>query len=256
MDMAWFRVLAILAIIFAGLFGGLIPSRIGVSDRSLRFLGLGNALSAGIFLGAGLLHMLADALENLKAFSENLDYPYAILICGCGFLFVLLLDKVLLREEDVVDASAGRPIYPFMLTLVLSIHSIIAGATLGLEKSLVSSIVIFIAIISHKGCAAFALGVSLREADFPRSRMVGVIALFSCMTPLGIILGSIFSTMLKGKAAYAVEAVFDGLAAGTFLYIAILDIMVEVFLHREDRWVKYFLMALGFAVMALIAIWT
>jgi len=146
--------------------------------------------------------------------------------------------------------------YPFVLTLVLSIHSIIAGATLGLEKSIVSSIVIFIAIISHKGCAAFALGVSLREADFSRPRMVGVITLFSCMTPLGIILGSIFSTILKGKAAYALEAVFDGLAAGTFLYIAILDIMVEVFDRKPDRWANYFLMILGFALMAVIAIWT
>ena len=142
----------------------------------------------------------------------------------------------------------------FRVLAILAI--VLAGATLGLEKSIVSSIVIFIAIISHKGCAAFALGVSLREADFPRPRMIGVIALFSCMTPLGIILGSIFSTILKGKAAYAVEAVFDGVAAGTFLYIAILDIMVEVFLQREDRWVNYFLMALGFALMAFIAIWT
>lgn len=256
MDMAWFKFLAILAIILAGLIGGLIPARVGVSDRSLRFLGLGNALSAGIFLGAGLLHMLADALENLETFSENLDYPYAILVCGCGFLLVLLLDKVLLREEDVADASGGRPIYPFMLTLVLSIHSIIAGATLGLETSLVSSIVIFIAIISHKGCAAFALGVSLREADFPRSRMVGIIALFSCMTPLGIILGSIFSELLKGKTAYLVEALFDGLAAGTFLYIAILDIIVEVFHEKGGRWNHFILMALGFAIMALIAVWT
>jgi zinc transporter 1/2/3 len=200
--------------------------------------------------------MLADALENLEAYSKNLDYPYAILVCGCGFLFVLLLDKVLLREENVADESGGRPIYPFMLTLVLSVHSVIAGATLGLEKSLVSSLVIFIAIISHKGCAAFALGVSLREAGFPRPRMIGIIALFSCMTPLGIILGSLFSTMLKGKAAYGVEAIFDGLAAGTFLYIAILDIMVEVFHESENRWNHFILMALGFAIMALIAVWT
>ena len=151
MDMMWFRVLAIVAIVLAGLIGGLIPSRIGVSDRSLRFLGLGNALSAGIFLGAGLLHMLADAMENLEAYSGDLDYPYALLICGVGFLFVLLLDKVMLRDDDVGEASGGHSIYPFVLTLVLSIHSIIAGATLGLEKSIVSSIVIFIAIISHKG---------------------------------------------------------------------------------------------------------
>jgi zinc transporter 1/2/3 len=153
-------------------------------------------------------------------------------------------------------SSGSQTIYPIILTLVLSIHSIIAGAALGLEKSLVSSFVIFIAIISHKGCAAFALGVSLREADFPRPRMVGVIAIFTCMTPLGIVLGSAFSALLQGSAAYGVEAVFDGLAAGTFLYIAILDIMVEVFLAKEDRWTHFFLMALGFAVMALIAVWT
>ena len=83
-----------------------------------------------------------------------------------------------------------------------------------------------------------------------------LIGLNAAMTPLGIMLGSIFSTLLKGKAAYGVEAIFDGLAAGTFLYIAILDIMVEVFHKSEDRWVNFFLMALGFALMAIIAVWT
>ena len=254
--MVWFKLSAILAIITAGLIGGLIPTRVGVTNRGLKLLGFGNAISAGIFLGAGLLHMLADSLENFRASAAGADYPYAILICGCGFLLVLLLDKVLLREEEVSEVSGNHSIYPFILTLVLSIHSVIAGAALGLEKSLVSSFVIFIAIISHKGCAAFALGVSLRETDFPQRRAFGVVALFSCMTPLGIVLGSAFSALLKEETAYFVEAVFDGTAAGTFLYIAILDIMVEVFLHREDRWTKFFLMALGFSLMALIAIWT
>jgi len=254
--MIWFKLAATLAIITAGLVGGLIPTRAGVTHRGMKFLGFGNAVSAGIFLGAGLLHMLADALENFRAASPDGDYPYAILICGCGFLLVLLLDKVLLREEELAEASGNHTIYPFILTLVLSIHSIIAGAALGLERSLVSSFVIFIAIVSHKGCAAFALGVSLREAEFPKNKALGVVAIFSCMTPLGIVIGSLFSAVLEEKAAYLVEAVFDGVAAGTFLYIAILDIMVQVFLQREDRWTKFLLMALGFVLMALIAIWT
>ena len=78
----------------------------------------------------------------------------------------------------------------------------------------------------------------------------------SAMTPLRVILGTAFSTILSGTANAAFEAVFDALAAGTFLYIAVVDIIEEVFEQSLDRWIKVLLISCGFGLMALIAIWT
>ena len=59
------------------------------------------------------------------------------------------------------------------------------------------------------------------------------------------------------KASSIFEAVFDALAAGTFLYIALLDILEEEFrASTSHRMGKFFLVLAGFALMALVAIWT
>ena len=76
------------------------------------------------------------------------------------------------------------------------------------------------------------------------------------MTPLGIVMGSILSSIDSSRTATWFEAVFDALAAGTFIYIAILDIINEVFEKPEKRWAKFSLLIIGFVLMALIAIWS
>jgi hypothetical protein len=49
------------------------------------------------------------------------------------------------------------------------------------------------------------------------------------MTPLGIGIGVTFSSLAASGTATKIEAVFDGLAAGTFLCVAVIDIIEEVF---------------------------
>jgi zinc transporter 1/2/3 len=256
LEVLLFKAAAILLILISGLLGGLLPLRISVAVRGRILLSLGNAFAAGIFLGAGLLHMLADANEKFESFAGDVDYPFVALICGLGFLLVLFLEKVLVRDDALNSLPVEQPLYPFVLFFVLSIHSIIAGVSLGLEQTLISSAVIFIAIISHKGSAAFALGVSMRSSGIPSRQITKTISFFSCMTPLGIGAGAVFADMARSSVAVKAEAVFDALAAGTFLYVATLDIIEEVFQDNENRLLKLILMSLAFALMALIAIWT
>ena len=75
-------------------------------------------------------------------------------------------------------------------------------------------------------------------------------------TPLGVILGGVAIDVL-GVGSGATVAWFKAVAAGTFLYIATLDIVREEFFpggtHRGQR----LLCALaGAGLMALVAIWT
>jgi zinc transporter 1/2/3 len=245
------------ALVFAsGLVGGFLPLRFDESERSKRLLAMGNGFAGGIFLGAGLLHMLSDAQETFSSFAA--DYPIALLIAGSAFLAVLFLEMVALggREDVTAMPGAKSSFYPFILMIVLSVHSLIAGAALGLEGSVVASFALLIAILAHKGSAALALGVSLKLAAFDRRRMIAMVVLFSCMTPAGVLGGFAFSRTLSGDTALLVEAVFDAMAAGSFVYVAVLDIIDEAFAEKVDLGIKFAVLTVGFLGMALLAMWT
>jgi zinc transporter 1/2/3 len=139
---------------------------------------------------------------------------------------------------------------------ILSIHSIIAGFALGIEDRSLQAVIILIAVLAHKGTASFALGISLLRGKVEKKKFISTISFFSFMTPLGIILGYLFSILLSGTAEQRFEAIFDSLAAGTFLYIAILDILNEEFSERSRLFAKYAFLLAGFGIMALVAIWT
>ncbi len=145
---------------------------------------------------------------------------------------------------------------PYVLALVLSVHSIIAGIALGAESSAITSAAPFIAILAHKGLAGFALGVSLHRGHVDRPRAVGLIAFLATMTPLGIAIGAVLGALLSGKGAAWFEGIFDALAAGTFLYIAVIDIVESEFAKPGDAGAKFAMVLLGIAAMAVVAIWT
>jgi zinc transporter 1/2/3 len=251
-DLSTFRVIAIVAILLVGLGGGLLPLWIGYSPRTQRFFSLGNALSAGIFLGAGLIHMLPDAERNLRGVVE--EFPIASLLTILGFLLVLFTERVVSGgEAELAEAKPGA--YAYILALVLSIHAFIGGIALGTEQSLAGMVVLFIAIVGHKWSETFALGINLLRGGIPPAQTRSTIILLAVMTPIGIVLGSVLSAGLTGRTAQLVEGVFDALAAGTFLYVAILDVIGEEFALPGDRLVKFTLAGAGAAIMALVAVW-
>ena len=213
--------------------GGLIPLR-KASSRSSRFLSLVNAFSAGIFLGIGLIHMLGDASGQWRS-ALGFQYPMALLLAGVAFLSLLWFEHVALQgglhhavhapggviedfnataSTDIQPADADEShipmstLYPYALVVALSIHSLIAGITMGAQNSLSNVLLIFVAIATHKSTAGFALGVSLARNAVPRGRALRLIGLFSVMTPIGIIIGLLVTNALDGRDQILFQAVF------------------------------------------------
>ena len=253
--MLTFKVITILIIALAGVLGGILPTRPSFSGDGKNKLTYGNAFAGGVFLGAGFLHMLPDGIDNFKAMNTGIDYPLALLTTAIGFLFILLIDKGL-SSHDASEALKQKGSFPLVLFLVLSLHSIIAGMSLGLENSLLSALVILIAIIAHKSSAAFALGVNMVSNDCDRSMVKKTIWFFAFMTPLGVLLGTALGYNESSANSVMFEGIFDSLAAGTFLYIATLEIISELFESNDQKQTKLALIVTGFALMATIAIWT
>lgn len=259
MNIAVFKLTAFFAIFATGMCGGLLSKWLsGFGRRDLLF-SLGNAFAGGVFLGAGLIHMLPDAQAGFRALTGS-DYPWFAIVCCCGFLLILFLEKVLLHHrhghEDASALATDLSVYPYVLLVVLSIHSVITGIALGTEGRIAQAVVILIAVLAHKGTAAFALAVSLIQGHVSWRRLVGMVTLFSLMTPIGILLGLGCMEILSGAAEQMFEAGFDGLAAGTFLYVALLDILEKEFADRLHRPLKFALVFSGLAFMAVVAVWT
>lgn len=280
MSLLELKIIAALAILAVGVIGGIIPLLAARHDTSRRFLSLGNSLAGGIFLGAGFIHLLPEAAEALEGV---VDYPLAPLLAAVGVVALLLIDRVLFEAGHAGELekaeSARQPIYPLVLLVVLSVHSVIAGIALGIEAEVAASLLVMIAILSHKGSAAFALIVAVQAAGADRERLKRVLTIFVVMTPLGIMLGTLASGFFEGHAALVVEGSFNALAAGTFVYVAILDVIdAEMFRTDDriarfvrsslveyddmpmpardaDRITKFVLISVGLVSMAVLALW-
>jgi len=253
-DLFTIKVLSAVAIFVVGIIGGAVPIVAGRFQNSRRFFSLGNAFAGGVFLGAGLIHLLPDGVDKLRAVSA---FPIGGLLAATGLALLLLIDRVIFSHHDLEEGADGKsPTYPYVLTVILSVHSIIAGISLGLETHVSTSIVILLAILFHKGSAAFALMVSLHGSGVGTARQKGILVTFVTMTPLGLLIGSLAAAALTGNRAILLEGAFDALAAGTFLYVAVLDIIDEELSIPEDKLAKFALIVIGIAFMAMLAVWT
>lgn len=254
--------LAALVLIFAvGMGGGLVAFRAHKAESAEVYFSLGSALAGGIFLGAGLLHMLPDAIESLSSVFKGVQFPIAFLFTAFGFLIILFIEKILFGNIHDAGAAAAGKISPgaalsaYALAVILSVHSILAGAALGTENTITGSAVIFLAIFAHKGAAGFALVTDFRRGGLPQRESLRVLLIFSAMTPLGILLGAGLDHLFEERYGRLIEGIFDSLAAGTFIYIATLEIIGEEFTNPARGIQKFSLLAAGLALMALIAFW-
>ncbi len=273
------KVIAGLSIFGIAIVGGMIPILVARQQASRRYLSLGNALAGGIFLGVGFVHLLPEADEALRGV---VDYPLAPLLAALGVGLLLLIDRVVLENRNSMlgqeeEEPTRPPFYAFVLLVVLSVHSIIAGMALGLQPEAAAALVVMFGILFHKGSAAFALIVTAHAAG--NRALWQTLALFSVMTPIGIVLGTVAGEVLQGRASLVFEGSFNALAAGTFVYVAVMDVL-DAELSRErdriahyvrsaligdddvpmpeqdrDRWLKFALVLIGIAVMAIMSIW-
>ena len=114
---------------------------------------------------------------------------------------------------------------PFVLMIGLGAHSLFEGIALGLGNKMRDVILFIIAIAMHKGAAGMSLGISMVKA-FPEKENLsaGLLAVFSLMTPIGITIGWSVS-----DDSPTTELIFNCFAAGTFLYIACSEVIIEEF---------------------------
>jgi zinc transporter ZupT len=195
--------------------------------------------------------MLGDAAQGF--FQLHYDYPFAFLIAGGSFLLLLLIEHA--GQEIYKKKGEGSATFAILAVFMLSIHSFLTGAALGLTSSFSMTVIILLAILAHKWAASFSLAVQINKSDLPVKIGIFLFAIFSMMVPLGILIGAGVSRSLDTHPL--IEPIFSSLAAGTFLYLGTLHGLDRATLITQCCNLKRFMLVIvGFSIMAVVAIWT
>jgi len=254
MELFTSKLFSAFVILLISLVAGLAPLKAATSERNKKLFSLGEVFASGIFLGAALLHLLPDAESMLRQQGSEY-YPYVNALCAFAFLLLLFIEKVSIHFINYRKTDATR-IIAYILALGLSIHSLVAGGALGLNNTLSGAVIIFLAIVAHKGSASFALAVTMKRSNLEANYMRNAIILFSLMTPLGILAGTAASEIIKLQDGQTMAALFNAFAAGTFLYIGTLHGIDKQFVRNKLNHVQgFFSLMAGFGLMAILAIW-
>lgn len=245
------KIISLLLVLITTLLAGAYPFIKKMNTHEEVSFPIAESIAAGVFLGAGLMHMLGDASQGFYA--QSYHYPFAFLLAGLMFLFLLLLEHI--GREVVAHQGPGSGTFALLATLMLAIHSFLMGAALGLSETLSVTILILGAILAHKWAESFSLAIQINKSPFRHSTNILLFLCFAAMTPLGILSGASAHSYLNSFPL--LEPVFSSLAAGTFLYLGTLHGLEQATLIKQCCDLnRYYFVMLGFAVMALVAVWT
>lgn len=237
----------VLAILVVGLVGGAVPLCVRWNDRHLH---TALALATGIFLGAVFLHFLPSLSGMSLGEGHGHDHGgdmWLWLFVLLGVLGVYLVEALILRAHDHDERHRHKAI-GYAALVGLTVHSLLTGVGFAAAEEQAVARPLLLAILAHKGFEAFSLTTVFQLAEARRTRLLLLVGLFSLATPAGILVGDALTTQV-GPAGVAIVT---ALAAGTFLYVCLCELLVEVFHHREDSLLRLALLAIGIALMVVL----
>lgn len=219
----WISFLSILCIAFAG---GYYPLMRRERARSGRGFPMGQAFAAGVFLALSMLIMLPNGSHLFgKAFPE-LNYPLGPLAAIFAYLFLLALGHIANVSKSIEgpEDNLTTPAIPIIMTIMIAIPSFLLGTALGIS-AIAAALLIFLAIMAHKGSAGFALALCMVRSTMSKHQTFALYGLFAFSTPIGILVGADIHQHLSGHAVLVTKATILSLASGVFLYMATLHEM-------------------------------
>jgi zinc and cadmium transporter len=241
-----------LMILLATLLGSAVPLLRNWTDAQFRlFLGF----AAGVLLGAAFLHMAPEAF----ALIGNSTGAFIL----AGFLVLYIVEKYIAVH---ICEARGCDVHEFGVLgwaafTGLSVHALMDGVALGSAVLLSAGadpasagphrafgMIVFFAIFAHKGPSALALASILKEERRPPRRIFLMNIIFALMTPLGAAI-ILFSLRLLDTRAIGIAT---AVSVGTFLHIAISDLLPEVHKHLGNRNRNLAAFLGGLAMMALV----
>lgn len=144
---------------------------------------------------------------------------------------------VLPRQRALVHSHGHSMAGPntgaaILLSATLGLHSLLEGIGIGVQREVASSIGIVVAVVAHKGFAGFALGQLFKCAGVTCWKAAPAIMIFGLATPVGVVLGVVMNSVI---ASPWVDVVAVGLAAGTFIFVSLVEILLPALQVQPGR---------------------
>jgi zinc and cadmium transporter len=269
------------AIITVSLVGGSVPLLGRVTHSKLQMY---LSLSAGVMLGASFFHVMPDAFEKAgeTVFGWSLAFGVIGLFCIERFIAPHSHEtSSKLQQEHEHEPGcehdhehhAAPAVAGWMAVLGLTVHTFMNGVALAaaIKDSLGASKdtlpvaaavalpgwAMFLAIALHKPADALAISTVLSRNGVRRRKLALVQFGFASMIPLGAaaymgVYDFVAKSLDKGIQDKLTGAVL-AFSAGTFLFIALSDLLPEVQFHQHDRFWLFSMLVAGVAFMGGIA---
>jgi zinc and cadmium transporter len=275
-----------ISIVVASVLGGLLPLATLLTHTRLQaYL----SFAAGVMLGAAFFHMLPEAVEPGAA--RALAWTAAGLL---GLFFLERFFSFHHHEAPadperpcpttphehehgrghaagLVDAEApggaGQAVKSGHLhwrvaAFGLTIHSLIGGVSLasaalatGRAGPGAAAWGVFLATVVHKPADALTIVSLMLRAGVGRPVAYLVNLLFALMIPAGMGLFLVGMRLFSPSSIVPITSAALAFSAGTFLCIALSDLLPELQFHAHDRFILSAALLAGVGLMAAVAPW-
>lgn len=240
------------ALITVSLIGAYTPYIRPLTDRQVHLL---IALSAGIFLGILFFLLLPEGIHECEegGFSET---KMMIAVLG-GFLVILFVD-VLMKYFHTAECPCEchedqhrHMIGSLSAFIGLSVHAFVDGLVLA-TSLLADSDIGWLALAGmcvHKYIVLFSLSSSFLLSEENRSTIWKYLVTFTMITPIGAIIS--FMT-LNGASVEGLVGIPLAFSAGTFMYVALCDMVPEAFHRKEQNILSFLFLLIGILIAAAV----
>uniref|UniRef100_A0A7S0AEQ8 Uncharacterized protein n=1 Tax=Pyrodinium bahamense TaxID=73915 RepID=A0A7S0AEQ8_9DINO len=152
-------------------------------------------------------------------------------------------------EGPITEAKA------FLLFFALCFHSVMEGLGMGSAQGGGLLLPVVLAILAHKGLAAFALGCSLTQSDLPAWKYWTFVSVFASGTPIGCFIGMLSTRVGTAATQGTVSGVCIALSSGTFLQVSSMEMLPRALAEERHTLLASCGLAAGFLAMSALAVW-
>uniref|UniRef100_A0A915DL76 Zinc transporter ZIP3 n=1 Tax=Ditylenchus dipsaci TaxID=166011 RepID=A0A915DL76_9BILA len=140
------------------------------------------------------------------------------------------------------------------LVLAMSVHTSLEGFAFGIQNRLVGIYSLFFGILIHKILVFFSIGISLTQSLLPRRSLILIlVTILSTFSPLGGVVGILVETsQLENHSKVLVTTILTSLSIGTFLYIALFEIISAERGKEHSKLLQWAGCTFGFILMAVV----
>ena len=274
-------------IMFIAAFGfGYLPLKLDLSSkRVMQF----TAIGAGVLISSAFLVVIPEGMEILEGHEEHeegehdeeeeeghaeeegeeeeeghaeeeegehSEEEHAVepSVLGMAMLvgFVVMLMLEIFGLPHAVHHDEDKDLLGVSATIGLIIHAAADGLAIGasVSSSTETGLIVFVAIMLHKGPAAFGLASFLEHIKLEKQKSQLYLLIFALSSP---IMAIVTFFVLKDTSLATDENI--GLAlmfsAGTFIYVATVDVLPQVHSHEHEKDTTVWYVILGMVLVYL-----